>query len=59
MNSIYIVVIVIADRPGIRNVDMVEKVQSKIHKGLQTMLGINHPGDQCELLLIIHKLLYL
>ena len=37
--------LVFTDRPGLRSAEIVEKVQSKIHKALHTMLGVNHADD--------------
>ena len=41
-------VIVAADRPGLRNAELVERVQNKIHKCLQSMLSVNHADGQGE-----------
>ena len=34
-----------SDRPGLRQVDQVEKVQSKLTESLQNMINANHKED--------------
>ncbi|XP_044755864.1 ecdysone-inducible protein E75 isoform X3 [Coccinella septempunctata] len=39
------VVVIAADRPGLRNVELVEKMQNKLKCALQTVLNQNRPGQ--------------
>ncbi|XP_074654240.1 uncharacterized protein LOC141908209 isoform X2 [Tubulanus polymorphus] len=39
------IVIIAADRPGLRNLEHVERIQAKLTQGLQQMMLINHPDD--------------
>ncbi|XP_065173563.1 ecdysone-inducible protein E75 isoform X2 [Atheta coriaria] len=47
------VVVIAADRPGLRNTEMIEKMQNKLKHALQTVICQNHPG-QAD---ILHELM--
>jgi len=38
-------IVVLSDRPGLRQVDQVEKVQSKLMESLQNLMKTNHAED--------------
>lgn len=47
------VVVIAADRPGLRNTELIEKMHNKLKMALQTVIGQNHPGQGD----IIHELM--
>lgn len=44
------VVVIAADRPGLRNTDLIERMHNKLRNSLQTVVTQNHPGhtDICN-----------
>ncbi|CAH0554389.1 unnamed protein product [Brassicogethes aeneus] len=39
------VVVIAADRPGLRNTELIEKMHNKLKSSLQIVVGQNHPGQ--------------
>ena len=47
---------VFADRPGLRNVEHIERVQGKITRGLQVLMKSNHPENPSLFTMLLTKI---
>ncbi|XP_014240379.1 ecdysone-inducible protein E75 isoform X1 [Cimex lectularius] len=41
------IVVIAPDRPGLRNTELIERMQNKLKAGLQLMMSQNHPNQPC------------
>ncbi|CAH1100194.1 unnamed protein product [Psylliodes chrysocephalus] len=50
------VVVIAADRPGLRNTELIEKMQNKLKASLQMVVAQNHHGQSCIMDELIKKI---